>query len=150
MMENLHKRFQVDLIRASEVDRLRRLIVDLTYLSHKIFNGNLTDIYSVKCKLTLNRPCYVRQAILDLSKHLIYDFWYNQIKANYGSRAQLLYTDTDSLLMVLEMEDAYADMKQNAAIYNCSNYPKDHSCYSMVNKKVVGKFKNECANMVVV
>ena len=77
----------------------------------------------------------------------MYDFWYNQIKANYGSRAQLLYTDTGSLLMMLEMEDAYANMKQNAVIYNLNDYPKDHPCYSMVNKNVVGKFKYSCVGL---
>ena len=107
-------------------------------------------LMKAKSKLKLNKTCYVGQAILDLSKHLMYDFWYNQIKSQYGSRAQLLYTDTDSLLMVLETEDAYADMRQNAVIYDFSNYQKDHPCCSMMNKKVVGKFKDECANMVVV
>lgn len=129
---------------------MRRLVADPAYLSHKIFDVDLVAKHCAKSKLKLNRPCYVGQAILDLSKHLMYDFWYNQIKSQYGSRAQLLYTDTVSLLMVLETEDAYADMRQNAAIYDFSNYQKDHPCYSTVNNKVVGKFKDGCANMAVV
>ena len=96
-MENLRQRIRVDLVRPSEEDRLRRLVADPGYQSSKIFSGGLIAVHSVKSKLKLNRPVYTGQAVLDLSKHLMYDFWYNQIKSQYGERARLLYTDTDSL-----------------------------------------------------
>ena len=67
-------------------------------------------VHSTKIKLKLKMPVYVGQVILDLSKHLMYDFWYNNIKAKYGENIQLLYTDTDSLMMLIETPDAYADM----------------------------------------
>ena len=41
----------------------------------------------------------------------MYDFWYNRIKAKYGDKVSLLYTDTDSLLFEIETDDVYADMK---------------------------------------
>ena len=89
-MENLRKRIRVDLIRALENDRMRRLVADPAYLLHKIFNGNLVAIHSTKSKLKLNRLIYVGQPVLDNSKLLMYDFWYNQIKAEYGNKASLL------------------------------------------------------------
>lgn len=143
-MENLRKRIRVDLVRASEKDRMRRLVADPAYLSHKIFEGDLVAIHSTKSRLTLNRPIYVGQSVLDLSKHRMYDFWYNHIKARYGGKSQLCYTDTDSLLFQVETENVYEDMKNNASEYDFSDYPKDHPCYSTENKKVVGKFKDEC------
>ena len=69
---------------------------------------------------------------------------YNYIKAEYGDKVSLLCTDTDSLLFQVETEDIYADMRKRAKEYDFSDYPKDHPCYSTENKKVVGKFKDEC------
>jgi hypothetical protein len=143
-MENLRRRIRVDLVRVSEGDRIRRLVANPAYLSHKIFAGDLVAIHSLKSRLKLNRPVYVGQAVLDLSKHLMYDFWYNHIKARYGQKAQLCYTDTDSLLFEVETEDAYADMKEDSGLYDFSDYPKEHICYSDTNKKVPGLFKDEC------
>jgi len=65
-------------------------------------------------------------------------------EAKYGDNARLLYTDTDSLLFEVEIDDVYADMKANAAQYDFSDYPRDHPNRSIENKKVVGKFKDEC------
>ena len=55
-MENLRKRIRVDPVRASENDRIRRLVADPAYLSYKVFDGGLVAIYSIKSKLKLNRP----------------------------------------------------------------------------------------------
>ena len=125
---------------------MRRLVADPAYISHKIFSGDLVAIHSTKSKLKLNRPIYVGQSVLENSKLLMYDFWYNDIKAEYGEKVSLLYTDTDSLLFQVETEDVYADMKANAAQYEFSDYPRDHPCHSIENKKVVGKFKDECCS----
>ena len=70
---------------------MRRLVADPAYLSHRIFEGDLVAIHSIKSKLTLNRPIYIGQPVLDNSKLLMYDFWYNQVKAKYGDNARLVY-----------------------------------------------------------
>ena len=58
----------------------------------------------------MNRPVYVGMSILDLSKHLMYGWYYNHLKVQYGDRAELLYTDTDSLVLEVQTEDVYADI----------------------------------------
>lgn len=123
---------------------MRRLLADPAYKSFKIFEGGLVAIHSTKCKLTLNRPVYTGQAVLDLSKLRMYDFWYNSIKARYGDKAQLCYTDTDSLLYEVETDDVYKDMREDSDEYDFSDYSKDHPNYSLKNKKTPGKFKDEC------
>lgn len=95
-------------------------------------------------KVKLNKPVYVGQAVLDLSKLHMYDFWYSHIKKLYGEKAQLCYTDTDSFSLHVETENIYDDMRAHADLYDLSDYSKDHPCYSTENKKVVGKFKDEC------
>ena len=148
-MENLRKRIRVNLLRPNgEGDKIRRLIADPAFQSRKLFDGNLVAIHSKKAKLKLNKPIYIGQAVLDLSKLLMYEFWYNDIKAQYGSNAQLLYTDTDSLLVEIETQNIYDDMC-GKDVYDFSDYPKDHRCFSETNKKVVGKFKDECAGQVI-
>ena len=57
-------------------------------------------------------------SILDLSKHLMYDFCYNHLKIQYGAHCQLLYTDTDSLLLEIRTEDVYKDIANNSELYD--------------------------------
>ena len=87
--------------------------------------------------------------VLDLSKHLMYDWYYNTLKRKYGSNCTLLYTDTDSLLVDLKTPDVYADMESMKTHYNFSDYPKDHPLFSEQNKKVIGKFKDECSGTLI-
>jgi hypothetical protein len=98
MMENLRKRVDVKLVRSSEEDRLKKLIAKPNYARCKIFDDDLAALHMHKTSLCLNRPIYVGMSILDLSKLLMYDFYYNKVKTKYGDRATLLYTDMDSLI----------------------------------------------------
>lgn len=94
-MENIRKRVDVRLV--TDEKKLLKLTSKPTYVSCKIFNENLVAVHKIKETITLNRPAYVGMSILDLSKTLMYDFHYKYIKKNYGEKAMLLFTDTDSL-----------------------------------------------------
>ena len=144
-MENLRKRVDVKLVRAHEEDKLRRLIASPSFVRANIFDDDLAAIEVHKNRLVLNRPVYVGMSILDLSKTLMYDFYYGQLKNQYGDRCQLLYTDTDSLLLDIETEDVYRDMIAHAGLYDTSDYPREHPLHSVENKKVLGKMTDECA-----
>ena len=74
----------------------------------------------------------------------MYNFYHNKLKVQYGNCAQLLYTDTDSLLLEIQTEDVYQDMAKHADLYDTSDYPKDNPLHSTVNKKVLGKMKDKC------
>ena len=91
----------------------------------------------------MNKPIYVGMSVLDLSKHLMYNFYYNTLKKNYGDNIRLLYTDTDSVIIHVTTEDIYADMMKHPDLYDTSNYSPDHQRFSDTNKKVIGKFKDE-------
>ena len=99
-MENLRKRVDVRLV--TEVNQFIKLTSKLTFVSSKIFNKNLVAGHKITETLKLNRPAYIGMCILDLSKTLMYVFHYNYIKKEYGSRAKLLFTETDSLTYEIE------------------------------------------------
>lgn len=101
-----------------------------------------------KTEVCSKKPIYVGQAILDLSKTLMFDFYYNYIKPKYGERAELLFTDTDSLMCCIQTDDFYKDIaKDIKRKFDTSDYPEKHpsGIKSGVNKKVIGKFKGEAA-----
>ena len=58
----------------------------------------------------MNKPIYLGQAILDISKTLMYEFWYDYIKPKYEDKARLCYMDTDSFVMLIETENFYKDI----------------------------------------
>ena len=60
-----------------------------------------------------NKPVYVGQAILDLSKTLMFDFHYNYIKKKYGGGSELLFTDTDSMMYLIHTDDFYKDISKD-------------------------------------
>ncbi|XP_023211794.1 uncharacterized protein LOC111614664 [Centruroides sculpturatus] len=83
-------------------------------------------------------------SILDLSKHLMYDFHYNVMKHKYRDNIKLLYQDTDSYIYDIKTDDIYQDMKGMIDYFDTSDYPENNQ-YSTprVNKKVLGKMKDE-------
>ena len=87
---------------------------------------------------------YTGFVVLELSKVLMYEFYYKHVQGQYGAdRARLLFTDTDSLCCQIQTEDLYQDMANNLQHYDTSVYPKSHPLYSHVNAKIIGKFKDE-------
>ena len=99
--------------------------------------------------ILMNRLVYTGMCVLELSKTLMYDFYYNHLEPKYGSNCQLLYKDTDSLLLEIKTEDVYKDMGENLDYHGTSDFPKDHPLHSKMNKKVLGKMKDECAGALI-
>ena len=107
-MENLRKRVNVKLV--NDVKQLKKLTASPSFDHFRFFINELVAVNMKKPTLYLNRPIYVGFAILDPSKVLMYDFHYNYIKAKYGEKATLLFTDTDSLCYNIQTEDINRDM----------------------------------------
>ena len=144
-MEKIRKRVDVRLV--TDEKKLLKMASKPTYVSSKIFNENLVAVHKIKETLTLNRPAYVGMCILDLSKTLMYNFHYNYIKAKYGDKAKLLFTDTDSLTYEIETEDVYRDFWNDKDRFDNSDYPESSPYFDKTNKKVIGKFRDEAAGI---
>ena len=144
-MENIRKRVDVRLI--TDEKKLLKMASKPTHVSNKIFNENLVAVHKIKEQLTLNRPAFIGMCILDLSKTLMYDFHYNYIKTKYGDKAKLLFTDTDSLTYEIEADDVYLDFWNDKERFDSSDYPESSPYFDKTNKKVIGKFKDECSSI---
>ena len=144
-MENIRNRANIKLI--TNINTLKRYTSRPTFINCKIFNENLVAINNIKETIKLNKPAYVGMCILDLSKTLMYDFHYNYIKQKYGSKAKLLFTDTDSLTYEIEAEDVYQDFWKDKDLFDNSDYPENSPYFYKKNKKVIGKFKDEAAGV---
>ena len=104
-----------------------------------------------KTEVKMNKPIYLGKAILDLSKTLMYEFWYDYIKPIYGDKAKLCYTDTDSLVIHIKTDDFYKDISNDVErLFDTSNYDKKDNRPLPIgtNKKVIGLFKDELAGKI--
>ena len=143
-MENLRNRVDIQIVRSNEERRIKRLNANPLYSRFSEFSKDLVGYHIHKSKIYLDKPVYTGISILDLRKIHMYKFYYDEIKAQYGEKCELIYTDTDSLLMEIESEDTYQGMAKYLSVYDTSDYPTDHFLYSSTNKKVIGKMKDEC------
>ena len=147
-MENIRKRCNVYL--ETDPDHFLRQTAKPTDKGCKIINKNLVVVNMMKSRLVLNKPVYVGMCILDLSKTLMYDFHYNFIKSKYGEKAILLFSDTDSLCYLIKTEDVYEDLLEHRDMFDNSDYPQSSKIFFSENKKVIGKFKDEAAGMIII
>ena len=77
-------------------------------------------------KVKMNKPTYLDISTLDISKTLMYEFWYDYIKPKYQDRAKLCYMDTDSFVIHIKTEDFYEDIADDVEKwFDTSNYSKD-------------------------
>ena len=145
-IENIRKRQNIEL-----VDN-RKKAIKLTSKPNfdrvVIFDRNFIAVHMKRTEVYFNKPVYVGQAILDLSKTLMFDFHYNYIRKKYDNKAELLFTDTDSLMYQVYTDDFYKDISHDIKEkFDTSDYPPDHpsGILTGVNKKVIGMFKDEVA-----
>ena len=90
------------------------------------------------------------QAILEKSKELMYHFYYNYLIPKYKQNVKLMYMDTDSFVLEIETDDFYEDIKDDLKEWcDTSGYdknmklPDEYAKIANVNKKVIGKMKDE-------
>ena len=99
----------------------------------------------------MNKPVYLGLSILDISKTLMYEFWYNYIKPKHQYNAKLCYMDTDSFIIHIKTEDLYEEIANNVKKwFDTSNYDADRSFTKRMNKKVIGLMKDELGVKIII
>ena len=66
-----------------------------------------------KAQILMNKPVYLRLSILDLSKIVIYEFWYDYVKLKYAENAKPFYMDTDSFIVHVKTDGIYKEIAED-------------------------------------
>ena len=103
-----------------------------------------------KNKSKNNKPVYLGLLILEISKTIMYEFWYDYIKPKYQNNAKLCYTDTDSFIIPIKTEDFYKDIGDDVEKrFDTSNYEVNGELPTRKNKKVTGLMKIELGGKII-
>ena len=149
-MENVRNHRDIKLVTTDE--KRNKLVSEPNYHTTKRFSENLLAIEMKKTKVKMNKPIYLGMSILDISKTLMYKFWYDYFKPRYGDRAKLCYTDTDSFIINIITEDFFEDISNDVERwFDTSNYDKNDKRPLPIgkNKKVPGLFKDELGGKII-
>ena len=106
-MENIRERVDIKLVQTEA--ELLKLTSKPTLKTITRFSDNLIACHMKRVRLKFDKPIYIGMAVLDISKTLMYDFHYSTIKDRYHDKAQLLFTDTDSLCYHIKTNDLNSD-----------------------------------------
>jgi len=144
-IEQVRHRRNIRLI--ADASKAMKAVAKPTFRQSEIVNSDLVMVRAARTKVKLNKPIAVGFAILEISKHIMYSFYYDHLKDRYRDRCSLLFTDTDSLCCEIQTADLYADMGDSLDLYDTSNFSSEHPQYSESNRRVLGKFKSETGSI---
>ena len=139
MMENVRNHREVKLI-VSEVRR-KKLASEPNYHSCKVFSEDLMAIEMRKTSVFMDKPIPAGQAILDISKTLMYKLWYDYLKPQYQDKVKLCYMDTDSFIFQIETEDFYENIANDVNEWFDTSKSTDQEKWPFsigLNKKEIG------------
>ena len=145
-MEDKRKHLDFEIV--SDERRFIKCVNNPSFKHSHIINENLVGVEKQKPKLKLDKPIFIGMSILDLSKQHMYKFYYDGMKPKYGDNIRMVYTDTDSFVFHTRTDDIYQDLKEINDEMDFSGYDKNHTCYDATNKKVLGKFMDECEGKI--
>ena len=155
-IENIRKHRNIKLVTTEE--KYLHTVMKPNFKSGVQFEENLMGCAMGKIKVVMKKPIYLNQAILDLSKIVMYEFHYDYMKPKYNGEnsclrgtlcLKLCYMDTDSLVYKIITEDFYADITDNVpARFNTSGYCPNQPLPIGLNKKVIGLMKDELGGAI--
>ena len=148
-MENI--RNHKDMKLATSDKKYLKYVMKPNFKDGHPFSKHLFAVEMGKTEITMNKPVYLGQEILDLSKTLMYEFHYDYMRPNYGNKVKLCYMDTDSFVYEIETEYSYRDnAKDVKETFDTSGYSKDDNRPLPIreNEKVKGLMKDELGRKI--
>ena len=147
-MENVRKHRDIKLVKTDY--KRNKLVSEPNYHTMNLISENLSIIEMRKVKVKMNKPIYLGLSILEISKIIMYEFWYDYMKKKYRDMVKLCYMDTDSLIMNIKTKDFYKDIAQDVEErFDTSNYDVDRPLPKGKNKKVIGLMKDELGGGII-
>jgi len=144
-MEQVRNRVNIRLI--ADPDTALKAVSSITFRQSEIVNPDLVMITGARTRVELNEPIAVEFCILEISKLIMYRFYYENLNAKYGEKYTLLFTDTDSVCCEIVTRDLYEDFGEMLDELDTSNFDVSLLQYSTDNRRVLGKFKSETGSV---
>ena len=147
-MENIRKQRDIKLVN-NIVDYLKQ-VMKPNFKSGNLLGTDLMSCEMSNVKVKMNKLVYLEQAILDLSKTIMYEFHYDYMKKKYNEvDLKLLYMDTDSLVYNIKTKDFYKDIAEDVETrFDTSGYELDKPLPIGKNEKVIGLIKDELGGKI--
>ena len=141
-MRNIRKHRDIKLV---TLDKKRsKLVSEPNYHTINLISEDLSIIEMKKSKVKMNKPIYLGLSKLEISKILMYEFWYDYMKPKYNDNVKLCYMDTDSFVIHIKTNDFYKDVSDDVDNrFDTSNYEVKRPLPIGKNKKVIGLMKDE-------
>ena len=147
-MENIRKHRDIKIIATDK--KRKKLVSELNYHTMNYISEDLSIIEMNKMKVKVNKPIYLGLSMLDISKILMYEFWYDYMKPKYNDNIKLCYMDTDSFVMNIKTNDFYKDIANDVECkFDTSNYEVDRPLPTGKNKKIIGLMKDELGGKII-
>ena len=123
-MENIRKHRDIKIVTTDK--KRSKLVSEPNYHTINYISEDLSIIEMKRTKVKMNKPIYLGLSILEISKILMCEFWYNYMKPKYIDNVKLCYMDTDSFVMNIKREDFYKDIANDVEKkFDTSNYEVD-------------------------
>ena len=148
-MENIRNHMDIKLVTSNK--KYLKYVMKPNFKDGHPFSKHLFAVEMGKTEIKMNKQVYLGQAILDLSKTLMYEFHYDYMRPKYGSKVKLCYMDTDSFVYEIETEDFYRDIAKDVEKrFDTSGYSKDDNRPLPIgkNKKMIGLMKDELGGKI--
>ena len=147
-IENIRKHRNIKLVATDE--KRNKLVSEPNYHTINYISEDLSIIEMNKIKVKLNKPIYLGLSILDISKILMYKFWYDYMKPKYNDNVKLCYMDTDNFVMNIKTNDFYKDIPNDVEKrFDTSNYEVNIPLPTGKNEKVIGLMKDELGGKII-
>ena len=147
-MENIRKHRDIKLVTTDE--KGSKLVSEPSYHTINLISEYLSIIAMKKTKVKMNKPIYLGLSILEVSKTLMYEFWYDYVKPKYNNDVKLCYMDTDSFIMNIKTNDFYKDIANDVENrFDTSNYEVNRPLPTGKNKKIIGLMKDELGGKII-
>ena len=147
-MENIRKHRDIKLVTTNK--KRNKLVSEPNYHTINYISEDLSIIEMNKTKVKMNKPINLGLSILDISKILMYEFWYDYMKPKHGNRVKLCYMDTDSFVINIKTNNFYKDianvLKRDLTLQIMSAI--DHYLQERI-KKVIGLMKDELGGKII-